>query len=98
MAKRNNVELDSRIKECPGILEPSTVVLEVLPNFENRTTEFRIAKDRFGFQGNKITCAFEKGKFVEQTPEHLEQTKAARIDALMKKAGMDDVGVDDEDL
>jgi len=100
IGKRNNPELDSRIKECPGILEPSTVVLEVIPDFENKQTGFKICKDRFGLQGNKITCAFEKGKYIEVTPEHLEQTRAAKIEALMKKAtGIDSsVEIEDEDI
>jgi len=90
LGKRNNTELDSRIKECPGILEPSTVVLEVTPDFENKTTIFNIKKDRFGFQGQRIECAFEKGKYVEMTPEHIEKVKRAKIDQLMKKAGETD--------
>ena len=98
VAKRNNVELDSRIKECPGILEPSTVVIEVVPDFENKLTSFRIAKDRFGLQGQRIDCAFEKGKFVEITPEHIEKTKAAKIQTLMDRAGMKNVELDDDDL
>lgn len=85
--KRNNVELDSRIKECPGIIEPSTVILEVITDFENKMTNFVIKKDRFGFQGQRIACAFEKGKYVEVTPEHIERVKRAKIDELMKKAG-----------
>lgn len=98
IGKRNNVELDSRIKECPGILEPSTVVLEVVPDFENKSTDFKICKDRFGFQGQRISCAFDKGKYVEVTPEHLEDVKQAKIQALMKKANIDDVEVDNEDI
>src|SRR5581483_2234154 len=35
IGKRNNKDLDSRVKECPAILEPSTVVLEVIPNFDD---------------------------------------------------------------
>lgn len=90
IGKRANIELDSRIKECPGILEPSTVVLEVKPNFEDKSTDFVIMKDRFGFQGQRITCAFDKGRYIEVTPEHLEDVKKAKIQALMAKAGVDD--------
>jgi len=92
--KRNNVELDSRIKECPGIIEPSTVILEVITDFENKMTNFVIKKDRFGFQGQRIACAFDKGKYVEVTPEHIEKIKQSKINELMKKAG----GDLDEDL
>ena len=89
MGKRNNVELDSRIKECPGIIEPSTVILEVIPDFENRTTSFVIKKDRFGFQGMRIECAFDKGKYIEITPEHIEANKQEKISALMEQAGVE---------
>lgn len=89
MGKRNNVELDSRIKECPGIIEPSTVILEVIPDFETKTTDFVIKKDRFGFQGQRISCAFEKGKYVEITPEHIEAAQQERISKLMEEAGVD---------
>lgn len=87
MGKRNNPELDSRIKECPGILEPSTVVIEVKPDFENSTTDFCIAKDRFGYQGMRIPCAFDKGKYIEITPEHMEKMQQDKIDKLMIEAG-----------
>jgi len=97
MGKRNNVELDSRIKECPGILEPSTVVIEVTPDFENRSTDFIIKKDRFGYQGMRISCAFDKGKYVEITPEHIEATKQNKISKLMQTAGVEvDLGDIDE--
>ncbi|CAB4124531.1 DNA helicase, DnaB-like, C-terminal [uncultured Caudovirales phage] len=100
IGKRNNPELDSRVKECPGILETATVVLEVVPDFETKMTTFKIAKDRFGMQGGRIDCAFDKGKFVEVTAAHLEQTRASKIEALMKKATGSDSSVEigDEDI
>lgn len=85
MAKRTNVELDSRIKECPGILEPSTVVLEVIPDFENQTTKFLIKKDRFGYQGMAIECGFSKGKYIEMSAEHILATQQDKVDELMDK-------------
>lgn len=91
IGKRNNAELDSRIKECPGILEPSTVVIEVVPDFENKTTSFVLKKDRFGYQGTRIECAFDKGKYVEITPEHYEKMQQSKITALMNEAGVEDV-------
>lgn len=84
MAKRTNVELDSRIKECPGILEPSTVVLEVVPDFENKTTTFLIKKDRFGYQGMRVECGFNKGKYVELTAEHILANQQDKVDELME--------------
>lgn len=101
MGKRNNVELDSRIKECPGIIEPSTVILEVIPDFENKTTSFVIKKDRFGFQGAKVECAFDKGKYIEITPEHIENAQQGKISKLMEQAGIDtdvDLGDIDADI
>ena len=84
MAKRTNVELDSRIKECPGILEPSTVVLEVIPDFDNKTTTFLIKKDRFGFQGMRVECGFSKGKYVELTAEHILAAQQEKVDEMIE--------------
>ena len=64
LGKRNNKDLDSRIKHCPDIYEPSTVVIEIVPDFENKTSDFIIIKDRFGLAGHRVTCAFLKGRFV----------------------------------
>jgi archaellum biogenesis ATPase FlaH len=88
MGKRNNVELDSRIKDCPAVYEPSTVVIEVIPDFETKTTKFLIKKDRFGYQGMKVECAFDKGRYTEITAEHMERAQQAKIDDLMEKAGI----------
>lgn len=93
MGKRNNVELDSRIKECPGIIEPSTVILEVIPNFEDKLTTFMIKKDRFGLQGQAIDCAFDKGRYVEITAEHLKKVQQEKLLKLQNMAGISD---DDE--
>ena len=97
MGKRNNVELDSRIKECPGIIEPSTVILEVIPNFEERLTTFMIKKDRFGLQGQAIDCAFDKGRYVEITAEHLRKVQQEKLLKLQNMAGIDDTGRDNEE-
>lgn len=96
MGKRNNVELDSRIKECPGILEPSTVVIEVVPDFERQMTTFAIKKDRFGHQGMKIECAFDNGKFVAVTAEHIEKARQNKISNLLGQAGLTEEDFDDE--
>lgn len=101
MGKRNNVELDSRIKECPGILEPSTVVIEVGPDFERKLTSFAIKKDRFGLQGQVIECAFDKGKFVEITADHFKKMQQDKINKLQEMAGIlnddDDYGTDNDE-
>jgi replicative DNA helicase len=95
MGKRNNVELDSRIKECPGIIEPSTVILEVVPNFEDKLTTFIIKKDRFGLQGQAIDCAFDKGKYVEITAEHMKKVTQQKLANLQRMAGIDNDADDD---
>jgi hypothetical protein len=83
IGKRNNKDLDSRIKHCPEILEPSTVVVEVVPNFDDKTSEFIIHKDRFGLSGHKVTCAFDRGRFVYVNPEELIQRRAEQIDNMV---------------
>ena len=90
LGKRNNQELDSRIKDCPSVYEPSTVVVEIIPDFENKVTKFVIKKDRFGYQGMKIECAFEKGRYVEITAAHLEKIQEEKINSLMATAGIQD--------
>lgn len=62
-------DIDARIKECSAIVEPATVIIEVVPNFEDATTDFVIHKDRFGVAGTKITCPFEKGRYCKQISE-----------------------------
>jgi len=82
MGKRSNVELDSRVKECPAILEAATVVVECIPNFDLKKTDFLIKKDRFGLQGTKIECGFENGKFVNYDDGFKNKIKQAEVDRL----------------
>lgn len=82
IGKRQNKDLDSRIKECPAVLEPATVVLEAIPNFEDQTTEFIIHKDRFGMQGNRISCGFDKGRYVNMTEEFKRSILEKKLDRL----------------
>jgi|GEM_PF-4116067 len=70
-------EMDARIKECPAVVEPATVIIEVVPDFETKTSAFLIHKDRFGAQGKKIICPFEKGRFLRQ-PDDVERFLAER--------------------
>ena len=93
LGKRQNKDLDSRIKHCPDIYEPSTVVIEAIPDWENKTTDFLIHKDRFGFAGAKITMAFDHGRFVDlddNTLQKIREAKAAelsdKIDSVMGKS------------
>ena len=74
LSKRGGAkDIDSRIKDCSAIVEPATVIIEAIPNFDARTTDFVIVKDRFGFTGKKVVCGFEKGRFVEVTPDEVVQ-------------------------
>ena len=68
-SKRQGKDLDNKIKDCPAVMEPATVILEAIPNFEKKTTDFLIVKDRFGLQGRSIKCGFDKGRYVPLTPE-----------------------------
>ena len=67
IGKRGGVkDIDARIKECSAIVEPATVIVEVVPNYDDATSDFIIHKDRFGVAGNKIVCPFEKGRYLKQ--------------------------------
>ena len=68
--------------------------IEIIPDFETKTTAFHIKKDRFGYQGMKIECAFDKGKYIPVTAAHMEQAQKDRIDNLLDQAGIKDM--DDE--
>jgi len=83
IGKRNNPELDSRIKDCPSVYEAATVVVEMIPDFETKTTKFLISKDRFGYQGMRVDCAFDKGRFVEITAEHMAKIQQDKINKLL---------------
>ena len=69
LGKRANKDLDSRIKDGPTIYETATVVMEVVPNFDDQTSDFLIHKDRFGFAGKRVICGFDKGRYVKLTDE-----------------------------
>lgn len=90
LGKRNNVELDNRIKDCPSIYETATVCVEIVPDFENKITKFLIKKDRFGYQGMKIDCIFDKGRYTEITAEHLKKIQQQKIDNLLGNIGTND--------
>lgn len=73
-------DIDTRIKDCSAIVEPATVIIEVVPNFHSQTSDFIIHKDRFGRAGAKITCGFERGRYVMVSPEEvIEREKAAKL-------------------
>jgi hypothetical protein len=66
-------DIDTRIKDCTAIVEPATVIIEVIPDFEAQTTSFLIHKDRFGRAGARIECAFEKGRYVKMSADELAE-------------------------
>ena len=67
MGKKGGVkDIDARIKECSAVVEPATVIIEAIPNFEESTTDFVIHKDRFGVAGRRFVCPFEKGRYLKQ--------------------------------
>lgn len=82
LGKRNNKDLDNRIKMGPDIYETATVVIEVVPNFEEKTSDFCIVKDRFGLAGRRIACAFEKGRFVNISEEAMQKLRNEKVSDL----------------
>lgn len=79
-------DIDTRIKDCSAIVEPATVIVEIVPNYENLTTDFIIAKDRFGRAGSKITCGFEKGRYtVIDDNELQERIKNSKLASAVHK-------------
>lgn len=92
IGKRNNKDLDSRIKDCPKIYEAATAVMEIIPKFEDSTSQFLIHKDRFGCAGQKLTCGFENGRYVILTDEF----KARALDRKLSKLSNDNTDEDDD--
>jgi hypothetical protein len=66
-------DIDTRIKDCSAIVEPATVIIEIVPNFDNKTSEFIIHKDRFGMAGKRIVCGFERGRYVMVSDEEVQE-------------------------
>lgn len=66
-------DIDTRIKDCSAIVEPATVIIEIVPNYDNQTSEFIIHKDRFGRAGSKIVCGFERGRYTIIDDQEIQQ-------------------------
>lgn len=96
-AGKRSKDIDSRIKDIPSIMEPATVVIEIVPNFKERSSEFLIIKDRFGMQGTKLTCAFDKGRFVTMTDTHKQAVMQERLDSIKSGVPTPDDEDDDEE-
>jgi hypothetical protein len=82
-------DIDARIKECSAIVEPATVIIEVVPNFEDSTSDFVIHKDRFGVAGFKIVCPFEKGRYLKQISAREQIDR--KIDQLQSELNTDNL-------
>jgi hypothetical protein len=81
MGKKGGVkDIDARIKECSAVVEPATVIIEAVPNFEDSTTDFIIHKDRFGVAGHRITCPFTNGRYLKALSER--EVAERRLDQL----------------
>lgn len=79
-------DIDTRIKDCSAIVEPATVIIEIVPNYDNQTSEFIIHKDRFGKQGSKIVCGFEKGRYtIVDDAEVQRRTMDGKLAAATEK-------------
>ena len=84
--KRQGKELDNRIKECPAILEPATVVIEIIPNYDKKCSDFMIHKSRFGGElvGKKITLGYRKGRFIPYTEDFRRENIDDRIHKILE--------------
>lgn len=81
MSKKGGAkDIDARIKECSAVVEPATVIIEAIPNFEDSTTDFIIHKDRFGAAGHRITCPFQNGRYLKALSER--ELAERKLDAL----------------
>jgi replicative DNA helicase len=78
-SKRQVKDIDGRIKDCSAIIEPATVIIEAIPNYDDLQTEFVIHKDRFGYAGQRIVCGFDKGRYVNMTNEFMDQVMHKKL-------------------
>lgn len=79
-------EIDARIKDCTAVIEPATVILEIIPNYDNQTSEFIIHKDRFGKMGNRVVCAFDNGRYTAISDDEIQRRqKNSRLAAATAK-------------
>lgn len=81
MSKKGGAkDIDARIKECSAVVEPATVIIEAVPNFDDSTTDFIIHKDRFGVAGHRITCPFHNGRYLKALSER--EIAERKLDSL----------------
>jgi replicative DNA helicase len=63
-------DIDNRVKDCSAIVEPATVIIEIVPNYDAGTSDFIIHKNRFG-QPGKVTCGFEHGRYISLSDDEV---------------------------
>ena len=79
-------DIDTRIKDCSAIVEPATVIIEIIPNYEDQTSSFVIHKDRFGKAGSKIVCGFDRGRYTVINDDELqERIKLGKLNTANNK-------------
>lgn len=106
IGKRGGVkDIDHRIKECPAIIEPASVIIEIAPNYDDYTSDFIIHKDRFDRAGVKITLPLDNGRFnnhlsdqdLEVRKQRIQRQKAERdFEGLLKVVTDENRDDDDE--
>ena len=67
----NEMDFQDRIRGGKDILTPCTVALEMVPDYENLTTKWRLWKNRYNGElvgGSRMT-GYDRGRFVELTDE-----------------------------
>lgn len=63
--KSDSPDFTSRVQNDKTIYNHAFSVIEIVPDFKNRTTSFILHKDRFGLvQGKEIVTEFKDGKYV----------------------------------
>lgn len=62
--KRKTADIDARLKNNSNIMETATVCIEVIPDFAENSSVFKIHKDRFGSAGRELNFFFKKGKYL----------------------------------
>lgn len=70
--KRKSNDIDARLKNNSNILETASVAIEVVPDFAESSSTFKIMKDRFGSQGKELKFFFKFGKYISYKEVSIE--------------------------
>lgn len=62
--KRKSLDVDARLKNNSNILETASVAIEIVPDFAEKSTTFKINKDRFGSTGKDLKFFFKNGSYI----------------------------------